>query len=338
MKIYILALLCMASLTIYAQENTGTTLWTAGRPDGHAPISVMGDHVHSKGDWMFSYRYMYMNMEDLKQGSEDASFDEALATYMVTPTRMPIKMHMLGGMYAPSDKVTLMVMANYVTKEMDHVTRMGGTFTTRASGLGDIQISGLYKLFNKNRQSVHGQIGLSLPTGSVSEGDITPASAPNASVLPYPMQLGSGTFDGNLALTYLGQEESISWGSQLRGVFRFGENDRNFRFGNRYSLNNWFAVKTTDWLSFSARLEGLEVASISGLDPNLNRLMVITADTQNSGGSFINGGIGFNMYVPSGKFKNLRLGVELATPLYQNVDGIQLKTQDSFTVGTQYSF
>lgn len=32
--------------TTYAQQNT--ELWSAGRPDGHAPISVMGDHYHGK--------------------------------------------------------------------------------------------------------------------------------------------------------------------------------------------------------------------------------------------------------------------------------------------------
>ena len=52
----------MASLAVFAQETTDTsTRWSAGRPDGHAPIPVMGDHMHGKGEWMFSYRYMYMN-------------------------------------------------------------------------------------------------------------------------------------------------------------------------------------------------------------------------------------------------------------------------------------
>ena len=37
--------------------------WTAARPDGHAPISVMGDHMHAMGEWMVSYRYMTMDME-----------------------------------------------------------------------------------------------------------------------------------------------------------------------------------------------------------------------------------------------------------------------------------
>lgn len=339
MKIYLSAILMMATIAFYAQEtNDESQKWSAGRPDGHAPISVMGDHMHGKGEWMLSYRYMYMNMDELKQGSDDASFDDALANYMVTPTSMPMNMHMLGTMFAPSDKITLMAMFNYLSMEMDHITRMGGTFTTESSGFGDIQLAVLYKFFNKNQQTLHGQLGFSIPTGNVTESDVTPASAPNETELPYPMQVGSGTFDPNLALTYLGQNQSISWGSQIRGVFRFGENDRAYRYGNRYSLNNWFAVKTNNWLSVSARLEGLIVEEIEGVDPNLNPMMVITADTNNSGGTYINSGIGINTYIPKGALKNLRFGFEFGYPLYQDLNGIQLKTKETLTFGTQYSF
>ena len=31
----------------------------------HAPIGVMGDHMHMKGEWMFSYRRMTITMEDM---------------------------------------------------------------------------------------------------------------------------------------------------------------------------------------------------------------------------------------------------------------------------------
>ncbi|KQC30903.1 alpha-amylase [Flagellimonas eckloniae] len=339
MKKYFMAVLFMATIAITAQDDTiDEPKWSAGRPDGHAPISVMGDHMHGKGEWMFSYRYMYMNMDELKQGSDDASFDDALADYTITPTTMPMNMHMLGAMYAPSDKITLMAMANYLSMEMDHLTQTGGTFTTEASGFGDIQLAILYKFFNKNQQTIHGQLGFSLPTGSITESDVTPASTPNEVELPYPMQLGSGTFDTNLALTYLGQRESFSWGSQLKGVFRFGENDREYRYGNRYSLNNWFAVKASNWLSFSARLEGLIVGEIEGVDPNLMPMMVITADTNNSGGTYINSGIGANTYISKGALKNLRFGVELGYPLYQDLNGIQLKNKETLTLGAQYSF
>ncbi len=343
MKQYIYAICFMASAVLWAQNNDEEiNKWSGSRPDGHAPISVMGDHTHGKGEWMFSYRYMYMNMEDLKRGNNDEESANVLlpngGNYMVTPTSMPMNMHMLGAMYAPSDRITLMLMANYISMEMDHLTGMGGMFTTEASGFGDMQLAFMYKFFNKKRQQLHGQVGFSIPTGSIEIEDVTPASNGMDVILPYPMQIGSGTFDPVLALTYLVQGNQVSFGSQLRTVLRFGENSNDYRLGNRYSLNNWFAVKTTDWLSFSVRLEGLVVSEIEGANPELNPNMVITADTNNSGGTFINSGIGFNLYVPKGSLKNFRFGFEFATPLLQDVNGVQLKTKETITAGIQYAF
>ena len=39
------------------------------RPDSHAPIGVMGDHLMREGEIMVSYRYMYMDMEGNRTGT-----------------------------------------------------------------------------------------------------------------------------------------------------------------------------------------------------------------------------------------------------------------------------
>lgn len=339
MKNYIYVIIFMVATFAYAQETEDTTTkWSGSRPDGHAPISVMGDHTHGKGEIMFSYRYMYMNMEDLNRGSENTSFADALTQYMVTPTSMPMQMHMLGAMYAPSDNVTLMVMANYLTSEMDHVTRMGGIFTTEASGFGDTKVAAMYKFFNKDKQQLHAQVGVSIPTGSIDEQDATPASTPNEVILPYPMQIGSGTFDGEFALTYLKQWSNWSFGTQARTTVRFGKNDNDYRLGNRYNLNNWAAFTATKWLSFSGRIELGAIDRIEGTNSALNPMMVITADTQNSGMTYANAGLGFNLYAFKGSLKNLRFGFEAALPIFQNMNGVQLRNKETLTFGLQYAF
>jgi len=135
------------------------------------------------------------------------------------------------------------------------------------------------------------------------------------------MQIGSGTLVTELGLTYFATSNTISYGSQLKGVLRLGENNNDYKLGNRYILNNWLAVKATDWISFSARLEGLIVGEIEGVNSDINPMMVITADTNNSGGTF----------------KNLRFGFEFATPLLQDVNEVQLKTKETVTLGLQYA-
>ena len=340
-KIIGLGIVMFLSQQASAQETENTN-WKGNRPDGHAPISVKADHYHGKGGLMFSYKFMNMKMERLLTGDDAISNDSAHnAGYKVTPLRMPMQMHMFGMMYAPSDRITLLGMVKVIKIKMDLQMRMANgmlkPFATSSSGFGDITLGMIYKILNKNKQSFHGNLTFSLPTGSISVTDETPMSAPNEIQLPYPMQIGSGTFDTNLGFTYLGQRDSFSWGSQISTTIRLGENADDYAFGNNYVINNWIAIKATDWLSVSGRLEGMLVDKIRGSNSNLMPMMVTTADTQNSGGTYINSGIGFNLYAQKGTLKDLRLGVEFASPLYQKINGIQLKRKETITIGLQYS-
>jgi hypothetical protein len=67
-SIYLLFLSALLTLSSFAHNEP----WTASRPDGHAPISVMGDHMHAMGEWMVSYRYMTMDMKGLLDGSNES--------------------------------------------------------------------------------------------------------------------------------------------------------------------------------------------------------------------------------------------------------------------------
>ena len=79
-NIFTLVAIIATSLTFAQEENTKqktNNLWSSNRPDGHAPISVMGDHVHHKGEFMFSYRYMIMGMSHLKSGNDRTTNSDA---------------------------------------------------------------------------------------------------------------------------------------------------------------------------------------------------------------------------------------------------------------------
>jgi hypothetical protein len=344
MKHIYIAIFCIATTLTFAQHEdhnkheSNSNQWSANRPDGHAPISVMGDHTHHKGGVMFSYRYMTMDMRQLRQGTDDATTADAHSGYMVAPLDMVMHMHMLGAMYSPSDKITLMVMANYLENDMNLQMRNGNQFSTNTSGLGDIGVSALYSVFNKNRQAMHVQVGVNLPTGSIEEKNVLPMSMGNEVQLPYPMQNGTGSFGANLGVTYLGQCDKFSWGHQLSGMININDNDQDYKFGNRYKLNNWIAAKAGENLSVSLRLEGVLVDEIDSSSELLNPMMVTTADTVNSGGTFINSGFGLNYMIVNGSLKGLRFATEISTPLYQDLNGIQLKQNYNLTFGLQYAF
>ena len=80
--------------------------------------------------------------------------------------------------------------------EMDHLKQDGTFFSTHSQGWGDTQLMALYRLQENERQRLHLQLGLSLPTGSITEKDYLPAMMGwEKRVLPAAMQLGSGTVD-----------------------------------------------------------------------------------------------------------------------------------------------
>lgn len=317
-------------------KTTAPGQWTSGRPDGHAPIGVMGDHVHGQGEWMVSYRYMFMSMDGNRDGTDDLSNDEVLEDFMVSPEDMTMQMHMLGAMYAPTDQLTLMAMVPFVIKEMDHVTRMGTDFTTNSSGIGDIKLSGLYQLFNENRQSVHLNLGFSLPTGSIDERDDTPAG--EDVILPYPMQIGSGTVDLRPGITYLGQTDNWSWGAQANTVLRLGENDRGYTVGNRYQLMGWFARRLNETVSVSLRLDGETWEDYDGADSALNPNVIPTADPDLRGGTRLDLGLGVNVYLPESFLPGGRFAAEFELPVYQSLEGPQLETDWQLIVGVQSAF
>ncbi len=320
--------------------------WTSARPDGHAPIGVMGEHTHSRGEWMVSYRYMWMDMEGSLLGSSAISDLEVVSPagqgFIVTPTRMTMGMHMLGAMYAPSDTLTLMAMVPSVNLEMDHLTRAGGRFTTSSSGIGDLRLTALWKLFDSEGTRFHLNLGVSAPTGSIDEADVTPASAPAAAQLPYPMQLGSGTWDAIVGGTWLGQSDRWSWGGQGIATVRTGENDRDYTLGDRFDATAWIARRAgTSW-SWSGRLALADWSDIDGADPRLagavaSRL-VPTVFPDLRGGSRLDFGVGLNFEAQSGVADGLRVALEYLVPVVQDLDGPQLETDVQWVLGVQYAF
>jgi hypothetical protein len=316
----------------------------AGHAAHSAPIGVMGDHVHSKGEWMISYRYMHMEMNQNYDGSDQVSPDDIRmpgGPYMVAPTDMAMDMHMFGLMYAPLDHVTLMAMIPFITKSMDHVAMSGAEFTTASKGVGDLKLSALVKVLDGDHHVAHLTVGFSSPTGSIDATGDTPAGPD--SPLPYPMQIGSGTFDLLFGATYSGHRGRVSWGSQASAIIRLGENDRDYRFGHQYQITGWGTVRFIDAVGASFRLAWNQNFDIDGADPALNPMMVPTADPKLRAGRRLDAlfGLDFTPGALGDRFdvvEGVRIAIEGGLPAYQNLDGPQLGESWQITTGIQYAF
>ncbi|MFT4582818.1 MAG: hypothetical protein ACI915_002052 [Gammaproteobacteria bacterium] len=353
-------LISLANINVNADGvgQSGSAL-SSVRSDAHAPIGVMGDHLHDAGEWMLTYRYKYMDMQGNRRDTDRISADTIVTsipnrffgrpmqppTLRVVPTEMRMEMHMFGGMYAPTDWLTVMLMSSYVEKEMDHVTYRGpvgttvrGGFTTASSGIGDTRITGLVKLMTADQHNVHMNVGGSIPTGSTKERDriLTPLGTTRIARLPYAMQLGSGTFDLLPGLTYTGNHGRTGWGSQYSGTVRTGH-DNGYRWGDRHELTGWLSYQPISAISGSVRLQYETMASIDGIDDRIVA-PVQTADPNNYGGDELNILLGLNIAGQSGWLRGKRLALEVGIPVVRDLNGPQLESDVSLTAGLQIPF
>lgn len=325
----------IASCTVISSANA-KHYKGAVRPDAHAPIGVMRDHTHNKGDYMLSYRYELMEMRSARQGSNQISTDAIHNNYMMAPKNMMMEMHMVGLMYGVSDKITLGAMGSFIEKEMEMVNRSQIVSEKSASDIGDTKINASYSLTNSKDSSAQINFGISLPTGSIKRSE-------DGSRLAYPMQIGSGSYEALPGISYSKYFDNYSIGGQVNAVLPLNTNNAGYKKGNQYNLTSWVSRKVNENASISTRLDYTETKSIEGFDEDIQTTMMMTkmspmVDPKFSGRKTLNLLIGANLLATQGQISGHRLALEFGVPIYQKVRGIQLEDDYKLTLGWQKSF
>lgn len=298
----------------------------------NSPIGMMGTHQHPAGSSMVSFRFMAMDMRGMLDGNQAVTEMEAMNEFHMLPRSMTMLMPMLGGMYAPSDWLTLMIMAPANWMHMEHVHH-GDSMNMSASGLGDLSLTALAGNWNFDQHHIHLNIGLGLPTGAIDIND-------DQQILPYSMRLGSGTWDLLPGLTYTGQYESLSWGIQPQARLRMGHNALGYKLGNQIQTNLWGGWQILNWLQSSVRLNYQVWDNVDGADQRLAEAMHTQpgADPQRQAGQRLDllAGLSFNgteTFMPG-----QRLGLEFGIPVFQSLAGPQLGTRWLALAGWEWQF
>lgn len=320
-----LPLLLLSSQTFAAVQDS--------RPDYHAPIGVMRDHVHEKNEFMMSYRVAYMKMKGIKNGHDRLSTNESLATYMMAPTEMTMRAKMIGAMYGISDNLTLAAMTGVIEKSMNMLNRNGGKIKRESEGMTDSKINALYRIYTKNDSNLQLNFGVSLPTGSISQDNPSSNQRQN-----YPMQIGSGSYELLPGLSYSKFHDSFSYGAQLNASFKINSNHYDYKLGDSYNASLWLAEKLNKSFSLSTRLDYTKSEAIEGLDNTLKPAMMATADGSLQDGEKLDLAFGTNYIVTNGYFKGHRLAFEISRPIYQKTGGQLLENGYKAVAGWQKTF
>jgi hypothetical protein len=270
----------------------------------------------------------------------------------MAPDQMHMDMHMLMGMYGITSRITTMLMLNYNVSSMSmdmftasahHHNGAASTSTStlhemKTSGMGDVKLHLLYSMIRKvNHQLIIGA-GVNIPTGSIGlKGDADDPMYPGER-LPYSMQMGSGTFDLLPSLTYTYQKNKITFSAQCSGIYRTQYNSVGYSLGNQLTANTWMAYQWLRFMSTSLRMEAGATGKIDGYDPTLYYYDELSANPNNYGGKRLSCYAGTIFQFKNGFVKNHRLGIEYGIPLYESLNGTQMKLKQTIYASWAYSF
>ncbi|MGC6367488.1 MAG: transporter [Candidatus Marinamargulisbacteria bacterium] len=316
-------LLCLLSVGSLASTNH--------RVDSHAPIGIMADHSHKKGEAMISIRTMPMTMTDNYNGSKKISISDIHSSYMMAPKEMTMGMTMVGGMMGLNDKITLTGMIGHNNKNMIMVNQMNSEIETSSNGIGDAKLGAIFSIQDDNQMRLLWNAGLSIPIGSINEKNN------NGDTLPYAMQLGSGTYDISLGATAVRFFDQYSIGGQLTGLFRTGKNNHNYRLGNEYQLTTWGQRHLNTQVSATLRSTLRIKTDITGSDTTVSAMKASMSPGYSTTTGAMSGELSVGLNVKPDQFKSSRFAVEYTLPVVQKTDSIAMGRGSYLTAGYQHN-
>jgi len=307
----------------------GSSMKNMRRPDYVFPAGVKGGKNMMAKKIMLGYKFGTMDMDCCKNGTNSISNNDIQGLgYSMAPTDMSMDMHMFSAMYAVNGKFSIMAMLPYIEKEMTMkmLTGMmaGKLHSTSSRGIGDLSIAGLYKLSDKSNF----KLALSIPTGEFDEKDHNMSGV--LKTLPYPMQLGSGTYDITLGYSFQEVLDDWSYGFQVNALKRIDYNSEGWKLGDRRELSTWIAKPISKSFSVSFGLDLEHQENIGGKSANRSNTTHLTWTERNHSHLRVSSNIGVNYKLPKSKS---RIGIQCGTPIYRDVNGPQMEPDFKCTLG-----
>jgi hypothetical protein len=324
---------------------------------GNMPLNIPGGGVPETKEFRFKISPVFMRMEGLRDGTSSIDPNSLLGMpvmmgqptgkFMAVPENMDMSMFNLALGYSFTDDFFAGVMGMYQINRMDmrFNAMMQGTtglagYTMESNGFRDTMLMTKYRLFTDDPLIPTSQmsllLGLNLPTGSIDERNTThPLAMRQKELLPYGMQLGSGTFDPVLGLLYQGSSSPWWWGINGTYTGRWYDNDRDYRLGDHYRLDAYLMYQLRyDWVfefqlngEWQGRIRGEADESRTGASGHAvqgnpgSPFMTPLWDTSNYGGTNLFATVGLQWQPAPMHILNLQVGL----PLYRNLNGPQLE-------------
>ncbi|MDP6925180.1 MAG: hypothetical protein R2568_08500 [Candidatus Scalindua sp.] len=313
-----------------------------GKCGGNMPLNIFGAGTPEPHELRIKVNLSWGKMVGMRRGTSNRSTKDTLVSYMMSPRKMAMYMSNVSVGYAFTDRFFAGIMGMYVNKDMEMINRSGVRSSMYSQGAGDTMLMTKTLLFADDflvpKSQVSLLLGVSIPTGSIDQDE-------RGQLLPYSMQLGSGTFDPFFGILYEGSNSPLWWGANASFLARAYENYKSYNLGDEYRLDLYGMYQARHNLLGELQIKSKYVGHLEGQareieqdgDGHMKMMGVPTQafmsnlyDPDNYGGSTVDLSAGVQWQ----PFHNHILNAQFSFPLYQNLHGTQLERD--FTASVTY--
>ena len=308
---------------------------------GNMPLNIVGAGIPEPHEFRFKLSQMIMEMGPLRDGTDDIlsttiTGSNTGSTFAAVPRSMRQYMTMFGAAYSFSDNFAVMGMTSYTRNEMPMELSNGNNFSMASDGIGDTTALAKYRFYANDNlvptRQVSVLFGLSLPSGSIERKFTNHTNAAlNGTLLPYKMQLGSGTVDPIIGFSYQGSRDPFWYGLSTQLEAHLYDNDQGYHRAQEFRYDLYAMKQSSDSVVVHAQLNGSYEGQFSDETYNGRVLgegragngnfMSPLFDPQNYGGTKVALSLGV-------QFQPIPLHIMEVTatlPVHQDLNGPQLR-------------
>jgi hypothetical protein len=185
-----LAVLAATALTISAAAQSPPTDLTELNLEENLSLHIRrAADADNRSRWSVGYRFVWARFEGNRDGTDDLSLEYIIFrpgeeprtedNFPVVPLKISQQAHLVEIWFNATKRLGLRLLIPFIYQETDHRSVVPGfdSFLISSSGVGDVNVSTSYPLWNYASHFLLATAGLSLPVGSIEQTGATPRDA-----------------------------------------------------------------------------------------------------------------------------------------------------------------
>lgn len=302
--------------------------WSVWRRDGVLPGGLAHGALVDVGQFGVELRYSQTSWSGMRDSRDDLTSQELFATgYSIVGTKLEESRLEIDFLYGLDPRWVLYGTLPVIERELSYDMAAGGSRTANSSGIGDIKFGGRYAARADQYHQLQYTIGISLPTGD-HDGRASYAGNSDA-LLPYVLQLGSGTVDLYPGITYLRMHEDWTLGARSEARVHVRRNSDDWAVSDSLRADVWASKTLTQDLTGDVRVQANWWGDYHGSAPDFDRTRSPLEDSSRQGGSLVQLVFGLAIDFSDSYAGRNRLGIEIGVPIDEWLDGPGLSRRTS---------